>query len=111
MKASRIASAQASRNEELAKKRAQLKRDFDEVFSSAEGKNVLRAICEMSGFLKSDVVADAAGTIHLKSSLYNMAFRNFYLKLRAYIRPEVLRDVEFQTKNEEGVSAEVDIFS
>ena len=115
MKNLRLTPAQADKkaaaDEALLKKRAQLKRDFNEVFSTPEGKNVLRALCEMSGFLKSDIVADASGTIHLKSSLYNMAFRNFYLKIRANVRAEILRDVELETKTHETVPAEVDIFS
>lgn len=89
-------------------KLARLKRDYNEVFSTAAGKAVLRDIINMSGMFRSDVVAHPEnGQIHLKSSLYNMAFRNFYLKIRSRLKPEVLRDVEVSHVVEESVEADI----
>lgn len=116
MKNPRLLPDQQKLKEAMEKKRAdqvaQLRRDFNEVFGTPAGKNVLRQIMHTSGFLKSDVVAEPdSGKLLVKSSLYNMAFRNFYLKIRAYIRPDILRDVEIPGQDNEAVSAEVDIFS
>lgn len=100
--------AKADFEKKKAEKLESLKRDYNEVFGSAAGKAVLRNILEISGFLRSDVVAGADGQVHVESSLYNMAYRNFYLKIRANLRPDILRDVENPSREE---SVEADIFS
>lgn len=92
-------------------KRAQVRRDFNEVFGTSAGKNVLRVLHELAGFTRSDIVGDKDGVIHLKSSEYNMAFRNYYLKIRSFVNNDILRDVELPLKDNEKGSAEVDIFS
>ena len=99
-------------------KRAELKKSQDDglradyafTFGSASGKNVLRDICKMSGMHRSDVVVSANGEIHLISSEYNMAFRNFYLKIRDKVRPGIIRDIETELGPLED-SLEDDIFS
>ena len=88
-----------------------LNADYNEAFGSAAGKAVLRDLAEVAGFVRSDIVANReTGEIQLKGSLYNMAFRNFYLKIRSRVRPEILRDVEYKNVQED-VSAEADMFS
>lgn len=77
---------------------ALLRKDFDETFSTPCGKRVLRWLFDQSGFDQSDVTADPrSGELNVKSTWYNQAYRNFYLKIRRMItRKDILIDVEFR---------------
>ena len=104
--------AQKKKEKAQADKQATRRRDYNETFGSSAGKRVLRDLFELSGYEKSDVVADpVSGQIFVETSLYNMAFRNFYRKIRANVRVDILKDVEFHPTPTEDVSPEGDIFS
>lgn len=103
--------AREKKEKQIADKQAALRRDFSETFGSGAGRRVLRHLFEISGYDKSDVVADPAnGKIFVETSVYNMAFRNFYRKIRSNVRVDILKDVEFHSEPEK-MSMEVDIFS
>lgn len=97
---------------EIKKRLAQKRRDYTAVFGTNVGKRVLRDLFEMSGSDKSDVVASVkTGGILLKDSLFNMAFRNYYRKIRQFVDPVVLREVEIPLSEDQEESTEVDILS
>lgn len=104
--------AQEKKEKALVDRQAALRRDFNETFGTPSGRKVLRYLFEISGYEKSDVVADpTSGQIFLETSLYNMAFRNFYRKIRSNVRVDILKDVEFHLNLTENVSSDDDIFS
>lgn len=76
-------------------KHALLKRDYEVVFATDEGKNVLRDIMHMCGYQKSSVIGNAQiGLSVLEGTLHNEAQRSIYLKIRQRLPKRILIDVE-----------------
>lgn len=81
-----------------------LRKAFNETFSSAAGKKVLRWIMDQSGYQKSDIVADPQnGEIMSQSTLYNIARRLFYLQIRSKIDHSILIPVEHERLEQDEV--------
>jgi len=90
------------------KSEAALRRDLNETFATPAGRRALYWFMRNSGYQKYDTVADpASGEIMTKSSLYNMARRNFYLNLRVFLKKEILKDVEHRDDYVEDLGADL----
>lgn len=82
-------------------KAAAMKRAFIMTFSTEHGKVVLRWLLEQGGFHKSQVGGNPAiGMDVLEGTLYNAARESIYIELRKFLTPDILKDVEYETKQE-----------
>jgi hypothetical protein len=86
--------AQAAKKKEEAAKHALLRKDFDETFSSAAGRNTLREIMKICGYDRSPVVGDQFGNPLGEGTIYNAAQANVYRVIRRYLKKEILIAVE-----------------
>lgn len=73
-----------------------LARDYEKIFDTAEGRNVLKDLMHRAGFLCSNIVLDASGNINLDAMRNNEAQRALYLYIRSYMPESVLFDVEIK---------------
>lgn len=88
--------------EQQEKRRAKLKRCVNTVFSTEEGRVVLHHLMELCGYQKTSIVGDPrTGDLQDRGTFYNEARRAVYLELRRFIRPDILKSVEFTTTLEE----------
>lgn len=86
--------AQDAKKKEEAAKFALLRKDFDETFGSAAGRNTLREIMKICGFNRSPVVGDQFGNPLGEGTIYNAAQANVYRAIRRYLKKEILIAVE-----------------
>jgi len=69
--------------------------DINQTFASDHGKRTLRYILDLCGYQKYSTSADPeSGEINVQATIYNEARRNLYLKLRSFLKREILMDVE-----------------
>ena len=81
--------------EERKKKYDLLTSAFRQVFSSPEGKLVLRHIKDLSNYQRTFTkVNSETSEILLDNVIYNSARRDLYLTLRDFLTKEILADVE-----------------
>lgn len=100
------ASREAAKSKD-ATKLALLRKDFNETFASAAGKNTLRKIMEICGYDRSPVVGDQNGNPLGEGTIYNAAQQNVYRAIRKLVRKDILTAVEHGGLEQD----EVDIFS
>lgn len=89
----------AKQREEFQKQQEQeylkLFSDFNAVFASEEGKRVLQWIMTECGYQESESVLNSeTKEIAALSTIHNSALRSFYLRMRRFIKPDILIDVE-----------------
>ena len=87
------------RQEAQSAKERKKQQDFEnacaKVFSTAEGRKVLKYLVEQSGYQSSNVVFDRTQSeLRIHAMTYNEGRRDLYLALRQYIPKAVLRKVE-----------------
>ena len=58
------------------------------------GKKLFRYLHDVCGFEKSDRVMKPDGSINAEAMLMNAERREVYLRIRQYLPPEVLREIE-----------------
>lgn len=88
--------------EKQEKRKAKLMRCINTVFSTEDGRVVLQFLMELCGYQKTSIVGDPrTGDLFDRGTFYNEARRAIYLELRRFVRPDILKSVEFTTSLEE----------
>lgn len=83
------------KKEQEKKELKQLKNDFNKVFGTVEGQNVLGYIMNACGYQKHSVGANPqTGELFIDNTIYNEALRSHYLNLRKFIHSKILVKVE-----------------
>ncbi len=86
-------------NDAIAKKKAystKISKACNTVFSTKEGRVLLKYLVEESGIFKGSVLSSGqTGEILEKATIYNEGRRSLYLDLRDLIRPDILKKAEY----------------
>lgn len=86
---------QDKRKVEKNKDHEKLRQDFNEVFNTKAGQRVLSFLIKECGYQNPTTVFNpTTSEIVSSSTLYQEARRTIYLRIRQFIKPEILRIVE-----------------
>lgn len=73
-----------------------IKKLFNIVFATEEGKKVLKHICNMCGYGQSPIVVNNKTTeISPLSTVYNEGMASVYRHIRTLINNDILKDIEY----------------
>jgi hypothetical protein len=99
----KLPSSKAAERADLEEKIKAQKKDTEEfrktvnrLFSTAEGKEVLKWMAKETGYGKSSMVVNpSTGEINVQSSLYMAARQTIYFKIRELLEPITLKEIEY----------------
>ena len=94
------AKANAARQEEVRQKRIAMRKVFDRLANTPDGKEALKFIHQLSGHNISPIRTDNEGRTNLEVSLALQGRIDLYLDLRPFIPAKVVAEIEEFVHNE-----------